>query len=158
MQKYQIILGEINHEVDEFNLLLKDEFRIPHLSTSGESWFSVINLPYAKIAHPYNHFPGVYVLCASHESDPFRVAAYIGKSSGTKVAMGWRLDSHFHPGKATNIYRMADPLGEPFIIEAICAIGLRDAKMRTFASALEEFIIDGVKGRVHLLNRSRNSR
>lgn len=158
MQKYQTILNEINREIDGFNLLLKAEFKIPELGISGESWFPVTNLPFAKISHPYNRFPGVYILCACHEKNPLRVGAYIGKSSGTRVAMGWRLDNHFRPGKVTNIHRMPDPYGEQFIIEAISAIGIRQPNMRTFASALEEFIIDGVKGRIHLLNRSRNSR
>jgi hypothetical protein len=140
------------------NALLADDVRIAPLNTSSESWFVAANVPYAKISHPYNPLPGVYILCACRQNDPLSVGAYVGKSSGARVAMGWRLDNHFRPGKATNIHTMDDPSGVPYVIEAISAIGLRDPRMRTFAPALEEFIIAGVKERVHLLNCSGNPR
>ncbi len=155
-QKYETVLREINVEIEKFNALLVPEFRIAPLTTSGQSWFVTVNVPSHKIAHPYNALPGVYVLCACRQSEPLSVGAYIGKSSGARVAMGWRLDAHFRPGKTTNMYTMADPRGEPFLIEAISAIGFRDPRMRSFASALEEFIVAGVKDRVHLLNRTGN--
>ena len=68
-----------------------------------------------------------------------------------RTAMGARLDGYFRSGKATKLYRMDDRDGEPYLIEAISAIALRDARMRTFAPALEEFIIAGVRDSVHLL-------
>jgi len=158
MQKYETLLGEINVEIKRFNALLADDvnLRIPLLTTSGESWYVTADVPFAKIAHPFNTLPGVYILCACRQSDPLSVGAYIGKSSGARTAMGARLDSWFRADKATKLYRMDDPGGEAYIIEAISAIGLRDPRMRTFASALEEFIIAGVRDRVHLLNRSGN--
>jgi hypothetical protein len=155
-QKYEIVLREINVEIEKFNLLLAEEVRIALLDTSGESWFPTVGVPYARISHPFNAFPGVYVLCACCQSDPLSLGAYIGKSSGRRVAMGWRLNAWFLPGKATNTYTMADPSGVPYTIEAISAVALRDPRMRTFAPALEEFIINGVRERIHLLNRSGN--
>jgi hypothetical protein len=83
------------------------------------------------------------------------LGAYIGKSSLNHI--GSRLWAHLNPHRATDIYRMNDLSGEPFIIEAIAAIGLRDPRMRALASALEEFIIAGVRDRVHLLNGTGNA-
>jgi hypothetical protein len=156
MQKYESILREINLEIEKFNVLLVEEFRIVSLNASdSESCYVIADVPWSDQVWPQNQlFPGVYILCARHQTDSKRLGAYIGKASLNHI--GSRLWAHLYPHSATNIYLMYDLSGEPFIIEAIVAIGLRDSRMRALATALEEFIIAGVRERVHLLNGTGN--
>ena len=155
LQRYENIFREINLDIEKFNVLLAEEFRIAPLNASNSESCSVIaNIPWDDQMWQYKDLPGVYILCAHHQSDPSRLGTYIGKASLSNI--GTRLWAHLNPHRATNIYRMSDPSGEPFIIEVIVAIGLRDPRMRALASALEEFIIAGVRKRVHLLNGTGN--
>ena len=156
LHKYEAIFREINLDIEEFNELLMEEFRIAPLNASNSESCSVIaSVSWDDQVWPYKDLPGVYILCAHHESDPNRVGAYIGKASLSN--MGYRLWAHLNPHRATDIYRMNDRSGEPFIIEAIVAIGFRDPRTTTLASALEEFIIASVRDRVHLLNATGNA-
>ena len=155
LQKYEPIFREINLDIEKFNALLAEEFRIAPLNaTNSESCSVIASVPWDEQVWPYKDFPGVYILCAVHQDDPNRLGAYIGKASLSNI--GYRLWAHLNPHRATDIYRTNDRSGEPFIIEAIVAIGLRDPRARALASALEKFIITGVKDRVHLLNRTGN--
>ena len=154
MQKYECILREINVEIEKFNTLLAEGLRIAPLNVSNpESCLVIAGVPFEEQAWPYSGSPGVYICCAHDQNDPTRLGAYIGKSSR---AIGFRVWHHLNPHRATKIYQMKDRSGQIFIIEAIVCVGLLEPRMKTFASALEEFIIAGVKGRVHLLNRSGN--
>lgn len=155
LQKYEPIFSEINRDIDKFNALLVEEFRFAHLTASNSESCSIIaNVPWNDQVWPYSGCPGVYILCAHSESDANRLGAYIGKASLTNI--GNRLWAHLNPHRATNIYRMNDLAGDPFIIEAIAAIGFLDPRIRALASAMEEFIIAGVRDRVHLLNATGN--
>jgi hypothetical protein len=155
LQKYESIFSEINIEIEKFNTLLAEECRISPLNASDSESCSVIaNIPWDDQVWPHKDFPGVYILCAYHQSDTSRLGAYIGKASLKYI--GHRLWAHLNPHRTTNIYRMNDLSGEPFIIEAIVAIGLRNPRMRVLASSLEESIIAGVREHVHLLNGTGN--
>ena len=151
--KYDGILHEINAEIEQFNSLLTN-FRFPLLdATKPDSCFILANVPWdTPQIWPCSDRPGVYVLCAYQQGDPKRVAAYVGKASWNNI--GDRIWSHLsrQPQHAQGIYTMNDLSGQTFIIEAIVAIGVLEARMRCLALALEEFIIDGVQTRVHLLN------
>ena len=156
LQKYESIFGEINLDIEKFNALLAHEFRIAPLNTCNTESCSVIaNIRWDDQVWPYKDLPGVYILCAHQQSDPGRLGAYLGKASLTNI--GNRLWAHLNPYRANDIYQMKDRSGKPFIIEAIVAIGFRDPRMKALASALEEFIIAGVRNRVYLLNGTGNA-
>jgi hypothetical protein len=156
LHKYEAIFREINLDIERFNQLLAEEFRIAPLNASNSESYSVIaNVPWDDQVWPCSDCPGVYILCAHHANDPNRLGAYIGKASLSNI--GNRLWAHLNPHRADNIYRMNDLSGEPFIIEAVAAIGFRDPRTRALAPALEEFVISGVRERVHLLNGTGNA-
>jgi hypothetical protein len=154
--KYEPILQEINLTIERFNQFLADEFKIAPLNGSNAETCSVIiDIPWDDQVWPCKDGPGVYILCARNESDPDRLGAYVGKASLSNI--GNRLWAHLNPHRITNSYRMNNGVGESFIIEAIAAIAFTDHRMRALVTALEEFIISGVKNRVHLLNRTGNA-
>jgi hypothetical protein len=157
LPKYDEIFRELNSEIGEFNSLLAEDVKIPFLDSSNPESCSVIaNIPWDSQVWPCKDFPGVYILCGCQESEPGRLGAYIGKASLSNI--GNRLWSHLNPHRSTDIYKLNDASGVPFVIEAIVAIGLQDPRMRVLASALEEALITGVKYRIHLLNGTGNSR
>jgi hypothetical protein len=152
MEKYESMLREINLEIEKFNSLLAEGFKVSPLNASDPKSSRVItDVPFATVGlNSVNISPGVYALCCYRQSDSSRVGAYIGKSSSR---MGSRIIPHLRPNSPTGSkYQRKDRSGELFVIEAFVATLLSD-QMRTFASALEEFIIAGVGARVHLLNR-----
>lgn len=156
LERYEPIFREINLDIEKFNALLSEEFRIAPLNASNSESFSIIaDVPWDDQVWPHHDCPGVYVLCARHENDPNRLGAYIGKASLSNI--GNRVWAHLNPHRATNVYRMNNLSGESFIIEAVAAIGFRDPRTRALVSALEEFIIVGVRDRVHLLNGTGNA-
>lgn len=156
LHKYEPIFREINLDIERFNQLLAEEFRIAPLNASNSESYSVIaNVPWDDQVWPCSDCPGVYILCAHHANDPSQLGAYIGKASLSNI--GNRLWTHLNQYRVDNIYRMNDLSGEPFIIEAVAAIGFRDPRTRALAPALEEFVIAGVRERVHLLNGTGNS-
>jgi hypothetical protein len=127
------------------------------LSMFVASCYVIANVPWKDQVWPSNQaLPGVYVLFGHHQSDVARLGAYIGKSSLNHI--GKRFYEWLRPHRATDVYLVHDRFGEPFVIEAIVAIGFRDPGMRAFASALEEFIIAGVRERIYLLNALGNSK
>ena len=156
MEKYETIFREINLKIDNFNALLVPDFRVAHLdSTNPESYSVIANVHWDDQVWPCGDLPGVYFLCAYQEGDPAQLGVYVGKASWGKI--GGRIWRHLNPHRAANIYRMNNAVGKPYIIEAIATIGFRDLRMRSMASALEEFIIAGVRDRVHLLNAMGNA-
>ncbi len=153
-KKYENIIREVNVEIEKFNLLLADEFRIAPLNGSNAESGAVLakGVPWKdQECLPDRLYPGVYILCVHRQSDPDSVGAYIGKSSvNNDISM--RLSARLKQLDTAGIYKMTDRAGEPFVIEAIVVIGLRNPRIRVMASALEEFIIAGVSERVRLLN------
>jgi hypothetical protein len=156
LQKYGPIFREINLEVERFNGLLAQEFRIEPLDFSNsESWSVIANVPWDDQVWPHANSPGVYFLCAHHEGDPSRLGVYVGKATLSKI--GNRIWTHLTSHRSSGVFRMNNLAGETFIVEAIGALAFRDSRSTALASALEEFIITGVRDRVHLLNGTGNS-
>ena len=153
--KYHSISRQINAEIERFNALLaKFKFSMLDASSPG-SCLVVANNPWKSLnlgLCPSGDCPGVYVLCACQKDNPTSLAAYVGKASGQNISreVGQKLGSS--PQRAEGIYTMSGRSGQTFIIEVVVAVGVREAPMRFLASALEEFIIDGVQGRINLLN------
>jgi len=159
ISKYHSILREINAEIERFNSLLAKFKFSPVDASDPDSWFIVAGVPWSKPqVWSGTDRPGVYVLCAHDEGAPERVAAYVGKASLQNMGAEIGPKLYRSPQREKGIYTMMDLLGQTFIIEAVITTGVRDTRMRFLASALEEFIIDGVQEtingvpRVHLLN------
>ena len=161
MIKYEGILREINTEIEAFNLLLA-QFRFDLLDVSSpSSWLTVADIPWKELdlgKCPHGDCPGLYVLCAHQKDNPTCIAVYIGKASVGNGTICNEIYSKLKnsPQKVKGIYTMNDLSGLTFIIEAVVAMGVREQRMKAFASALEEFVIDGVCGRIHLLNGTGN--
>ena len=139
LKKYENIIREINLAIEKFNLLLAEEFRIAPLIGSNTESCAVLakGVPWKdQECLPDRLHPGVYILCAHRQSDPNSLGAYLGKSSvGNNISM--RLSARLKQPDTTGIYKMTNRAGEPFFIETIVAIGLRNPRMRVLASALE---------------------
>jgi|ERR1051326_4669915 hypothetical protein len=152
-------IREINAEIERFNSVLA-KFKFAPLDASDQSsWFIVAGVPWSKPQlWPSTDCPGVYVLCAHDEGAPERVAAYVGKASLQNMGAEIGAKLYGSSQREKGIYTMMDLSGQTFVIEAVITTGVRDKSMRFLASALEEFIIDGVQEeingvpRVHLLN------
>lgn len=152
--KYKDIFRDINAEIERFNSLLA-QFRFDLLDASSR--LIVAERPWKELnlgKCPYGDGPGLYVLCAYQKDNPTRFAAYIGKASIGNGTIGNEIYSKLKnsPQKEQGIYTMNDLSGRTFIIEAVVAIGVRERRMRALASALEEFVIAEVQGRIPLLN------
>lgn len=152
--KYENVLHEINVEIEKFNLFLVEEFRIAPLNGSNIKSGAVFEkgVPWKdQECLPDRLHPGVYILCAYRQSDPSKLGAYIGKSSVNRDISS-RLSAHLKRHSADGVYQDKDKLGELYIYEAVVVIGFHNHEMRALAPALEEFIIAGVRERIHLLN------
>jgi hypothetical protein len=161
--KYEEVFREINFEIQKFNELLAEQFKIPLLNFSNPECCAVIaETTWEDQVWPSNKdFPGVYILCGFHENNPSRLGVYIGKAFLNNISN--RLSFWLNPYRTTGVYRKEDRSGGPasgedFIIEVIGAIGLRDQEIGIFAEALEQFIISGVseRKRIYLLNKIGN--
>src|SRR5438046_2875100 len=97
LEKYETIFREINRDIEKFNTLLAEQFRIAPLNVSNsESCGAIANVPWNNQVWPSQQtVPGVYILCAHQQSNPSRLAAYIGKSSLRHI--GSRLHAHLYP-------------------------------------------------------------
>ena len=151
--KYQAIFSEINADIEKFNTLLAEEFKIPHLDGSNsDSVHFIANIPWDSLPEwTFGVYPGVYLLCGYKESDTNLLGAYIGKAS-LGAGIGNRIWFHLRQYGEIGDYKMKNSSGEAFIIEVIVAVALRDVRAKALAPALEEFLISGVRERVHLLN------
>ena len=154
--KYQPLTQEINACIEVYNSFLLPEFRVGAVELEdANSSLRVEGIPWDKLWWPADQaLPGVYVLLGYHSADPKQLGCYIGKASLGNV--GRRLYKHLRPFGTTGRYSMNDRKSEPFVIELLSIIGIRNEQMSPFACALEEFLIVNVGKRIHLFNRAGN--
>ncbi len=151
MAKYRGILDAINPAIKKFNSMLNG-FSFPLLDASKpDSCFAITDVLGKGPEFWPGGGPGVYVLLASYPSDPKRIAAYVGKTSFT-TTLDRRYKSICREYRVNGCYARKHPRsGEKFFIDAVAvgpvAVGERGRLWRFMASALEEFIIDGVQNK-----------
>jgi len=158
LKKYEPIFSEINAEIDRFNGLLAEPFRIPPIKASNSEEVAVIaNVPWddQTWGQTFGVYPGVYLLFGYQENAPLRLGLRVGKASFGE-SIGKRLWRHLRYQEPSGIHRICDRFGEPFIIEAIIVVALRNPQTIPLAVALEEALIHGLRERVYLLNKVGN--
>ncbi len=144
------LISQINAHVDVFNRVLAPEHQLKRISPDDpETYSDSMGLPWGEQRWPSKDNAGVYVICGSHEQDPTRLAAYVGKASLKNI--GNRLWSHLTQYRPTGVYRLGGPTSG-FIVEALLAIPIHTPTPRSMSSALEEHIITGRLVDVSLIN------
>ncbi len=153
MNNYLPIIKQINQSLNDFNTYLKDGFAVPLLNEieleNQNYYMDLTTFNWEKEKEWINSGKrGVYFIFGVDMEPPFNLGLYIGKASMTSY-FGNRFHSHLYPSKKEKLHIMR----KIFSMELITTIPI-EKKNVFLAPALEEFLINEMKNKVRLLNKT----
>ena len=155
MYRYRALAEAVNRHIDIFNLFLASDRQLGHVDfEKSETSAWIEDSSWGGVTWPSKDSYGVYFLVGHHRDDSARLGLYIGKASLKRI--GFRVWSHLKPGKGTGRYTKTAPEGSQYCIQMLFAVPMPSDDMRSFASALEEYLITALRSDIYLLNRVGN--
>lgn len=155
---YKLEVDAINQSIAAFNKHLAESCLIPEIDTStGIEEKNIVEILHGRWDFPFPNSDsrGVYFVFGRHREKQTRNGVYIRKASFGS-AIGRRLYSWLHPHRLNEHYIM-NYGPDTYILDYTASIDLDKLAMPFMASALEEYLISTLSGRLNLLNGTGNS-
>ena len=153
MNRYLVLISEINCAIKEFEGYLNPLVKIPELDKNYlqdvTCCWNLTETIWSETKFPNARNRGVYFLLGRNKNNEYDLAVYIGKASFNS-SIASRLNIHLNGGdKENKIY----PYGD-YLLEAVITIALdKNEDLAFLAPALEEFIIGELQTKnIKLLN------
>jgi hypothetical protein len=158
MEQYIKTIDIINESISEFNNFLSIDFQIEILDKNkindNDYFLDLKNKKWGDYSFPKSReYPGVYFYFGFNIKNSNDICVYIGKASFSSTT-GKRLWSHFKNKEQINIDETTYYKNGDYAVEMICIIPFKDHDMGFFSSSLEEFLIQKLSNRNHLLFNS----
>lgn len=159
MDKYKLLIREINSGIEKFNSFFKTDFHVPLLKENElenkECYTNLTNTSWSDQRWPNSDSAGVYFIFGINQENTSEVGLYIGKAS-LSSKIGIRLYSHLYPYRNEENYMMNDGKGKKNILELVSSISFDENNMTFLAPALEEFLLSELREKINLLNVTGN--
>jgi hypothetical protein len=159
MKQYKSEVEALNQSITSFNEHLVAHYLIPEIDIStGIDEKNIVEILHGRwddFRFPNSESRGVYFVFGRHRDEPTKSGVYIGKSSFDS-AIGRRLYAWLHPHRSNQHFVMKYGQ-DTYILDYIISINLDKLEIPFMASALEEYLITSLTGRLNLLNGTGNS-
>ena len=159
MNTFRSEVEAINQSIAAFNQHLAESYQIREIdTTTGMKAKNIVEILHGRwddFQFPNSDSRGVYFVFGRHREQQATNGVYIGKAS-FRSSIGRRLYSWLHPHRSSEHFIM-NYGQETYILDYIASINLDTLAMPFMASALEEYLISSLSGRLNLLNGTGNS-
>jgi hypothetical protein len=159
MNAFKSEVEAINQSIAAFNQHLAGSYQIPGIdTTTGMEEKDIVEILHGRwddFQFPNSDSRGVYFVFGRHREQQTTNGVYIGKAS-FRSAIGRRLYSWLHPHRSSEHFIM-NYGQDTYILDYIASINMDRLAMPFMASALEEYLISSLSGRLNLLNGTGNS-